>query len=65
MQQCFFRKTLRRLGIGAAHLYHHHVKILVHINAKSAHWTALSFGGLDVGFCAFKLAAGFLEWGQL
>jgi hypothetical protein len=46
----FLLETLRRFGITAACLHHHHVKILMHINAK-----------LDVGFCAIKLAAGFLE----
>jgi hypothetical protein len=50
MPQRFLVQALRRLGIAPALLHHHHVKLLVHINAK-----------LDVGFCAIKLAAGFLE----
>jgi hypothetical protein len=50
VQERFLPKTLRRLGIGAALLHHHHVKILVHINSK-----------LDRSSAAIKLAAGFLE----
>jgi hypothetical protein len=42
-----FRKTLRRFRVAPAFLYHHHVKILMHINPKSAHRTDPSFGGLD------------------
>jgi hypothetical protein len=37
------------LGISAAQLHHHHIKILVHINPK-----------LDVSFAPIKLAAGSL-----
>ena len=49
MHKRFFCETLWRLGIGSAHLHHHHVKILVHINPK-----------LDHASAAIKLAAGFL-----
>ena len=43
-------ESLRRLGIGLAHLLDHHIKVLVHINPK-----------LDRASAAIKLAAGFLE----
>jgi len=56
-----FCKMLRRLRIGAALLHHHHIKILMHVNPKSAHRTDPSFGGLGARFAAIKLAAGFLE----
>jgi len=36
VQERFFLETLRRLGVAPAHLLDHHVKILVHINSKSA-----------------------------
>src|ERR1700686_4742697 len=49
MQERFFLETLRRLGIAPAHLFDHHVKILVHINSK-----------LDRSGAAIKLAAGSL-----
>src|SRR6266487_1585256 len=49
IQERFLLETLRWLGIGAALLHHHHIKILMHINPK-----------LDAGFAAIKLAAGFL-----
>ena len=61
MQECFFLEALRRLGVAPVHLLDHHVKILVHINSKSAHRTDPSFGGLDRSSAAIKLAAGFLE----
>ncbi len=41
--------SLRRLGIGSAHLLDHYIKILVHINPK-----------LDRASAAIKLAAGSL-----
>jgi hypothetical protein len=47
-KRCFW-ETLRRFGITPAHLLHHHVKILVHINSK-----------LDRSRAAIKLAAGSL-----
>ena len=50
MQECFLFETLGRLGITPAHLHHHRVKILVHINPK-----------LDDRFAPIKLGAGFLE----
>jgi hypothetical protein len=49
VQKRFFAKTLWRLGITAAFLHHHDIKILVHINPK-----------LDDCFAAIKLAAGSL-----
>jgi hypothetical protein len=49
MQECLLLQTLRRLGIGSAHLLDHHIKILMHINPK-----------LDRASAAIKLAAGFL-----
>jgi hypothetical protein len=45
----FLVETLRRLGIRAALLHHHHIKILMHINPK-----------LDRASAAIKLAAGSL-----
>jgi hypothetical protein len=48
-QERFFAKTLRRLGISAALLHHHHIKILVHINPE-----------VDRASAAIKLAAGSL-----
>jgi hypothetical protein len=48
-QKRFLPKALWRLGITPAHLLHHHVKILVHINPKLDHFLA-----------AIKLAAGSL-----
>jgi len=49
VQEGLLIKTLRRFGISAALLHHHHVKILVHINPK-----------LDATTAAIKLAAGSL-----
>ncbi len=49
LQERFFVKTLRRLGITRAFLHHHHIKILMHINPK-----------LDRASAAIKLAAGSL-----
>jgi len=46
----FFVETLRRLGIGSAHLANHHIKILMHVNPD-----------LDWLSAAIKLAAGSLE----
>jgi hypothetical protein len=60
VQEPLFPKSLRRLGIAPAHLLDHHVKILVHINPKSAHRTDPSFGGLDRSSAPIKLEAGFL-----
>ena len=48
-QERLLVETLRRLGIGPAHLLDHHIKILMHINSQ-----------LDRAFAAIKLAAGFL-----
>ncbi len=45
----FFFEALWWLGITPAHLFDHHVKILVHINSKLDHTSA-----------TIKLAAGFL-----
>ena len=60
MQKRVLWESLRRLGIGSAHLLDHHVKILMHINPKSTHRTDPSFGGLDRASAAIKLAAGSL-----
>jgi len=60
VQEGLLPKSLRRLGISSAHLLDHRVKILVHINAKCAHRTHPSYGGLDRAFAAIKLAAGSL-----
>jgi hypothetical protein len=49
MQERLLLESLRRLGIGPAHLHHHHLKILMHINPK-----------LDRASAAIKLAAGSL-----
>jgi len=49
VQERLLLESLRRLGIGSAHLLDHHIKILMHINPK-----------LDVSFAAIKLAAGSL-----
>jgi hypothetical protein len=49
MQERLLLETLRRLGIGSAHLLDHYIKILVHINPK-----------LDRASAAIKLAAGSL-----
>jgi hypothetical protein len=49
VEKRFFLESLGWLGIGAAHLHHHRVKILVHIDPKLDHFAA-----------AIKLAAGFL-----
>jgi hypothetical protein len=50
LQERFLWETLRRLGVGAALLLDHHIKILMHINPK-----------LDRASAAIKLAAGSLE----
>jgi hypothetical protein len=50
VQERFFGKTLRRLGIAPIFLHHHHVKILMHINPK-----------LDRASATIKLAAGSLK----
>jgi hypothetical protein len=50
VQERLLVESLRRLGIGPAHLLDHHVKILMHINPK-----------LDRAFVAIKRAAGSLE----
>ena len=65
LQECLLAKALRRLGITSAYLLDHHVKILMHINPKSARRTNPSFGGLDRASAAIKLAAGSLVGGQL
>jgi hypothetical protein len=49
MQEGLLVESLRRLGIGSAHLLDHHIKILVHINPK-----------LDRSSAPIKLEAGFL-----
>ena len=49
MQEGLLVESLRRLGIGPAHLLGHHIKILMHINPK-----------LDRSSAAIKLAAGSL-----
>src|SRR6266550_1813063 len=49
-QECFLAETLRRLGIGPALLFDHHVIILVHINPE-----------LDDSFAPIKLRAGSLK----
>jgi len=49
LQERFFVKTLRRLGITRAFLHRHHIRILMHINPE-----------LDRTFAATKLAAGSL-----
>jgi len=50
VQERFLLESLRWLGIAAAHLANHHIKILMHINPN-----------LDWLGAAIKLAAGFLE----
>ena len=50
IQEGLLVESLRRLGIGSAHLLDHHVKILMHINPE-----------LDRASAAIKLAAGSLE----
>jgi hypothetical protein len=50
VQERLLLETLRRLWIRTAHLHHHHLKILMHINSH-----------LDRAFAAIKLAAGSLE----
>ena len=49
MQKRVLWESLRRLGIGSAHLLDHHIKILMHINPK-----------LDRSSAPIKLEAGFL-----
>jgi hypothetical protein len=46
VQKRLLSKSLRRLGIGSAHLLDHHIKILMHINPK-----------LDRTVAVIKLAA--------
>ena len=60
VQEGLLPKSLRRLGISSAQLLDHRVKILVHINAKCAHRTHPSYGGLDCSSATIKLAAGSL-----
>ena len=50
VQEGLLVESLRRLGIGPAHLLDHHIKIPMHINPK-----------LDRASAAIKLAAGSLE----
>jgi hypothetical protein len=49
VQERLLVESLRRLGIGSAHLLGHYIKILVHINPK-----------LDLSRAPIKLEAGFL-----
>jgi hypothetical protein len=49
MQKGLLVESLRRLGIGPAHLLEHHIKVRMHINPK-----------LDRSSAPIKLEAGFL-----
>jgi hypothetical protein len=61
VQQGIFAKTRRRLGITSTYLLHHHIKILVHINPKSANGRTRPVASLMIAFAPIKLGAGFLE----